>query len=145
MGAPGEALLLQHLDSAREQQLRVDVLLAVALPLLALVLTRLQLRRRLRLARQIAHVAEERTEHLVVDRDVVAAGDERAAARPVEVLGREQRGSPAEVADAARPDGEPLVAKRPAEGDEALLARRRRRSAHCTRSGRTFSTRRRSS
>ena len=143
VGAAREALVLQHLDRAREQELRLDVLLALVASS-RLGPTRLEPGRRLRqLGGCCGTLAEERAEDPVVDRDVVALG--RRACR-----GRPSRGPPGASSAAARqkslirpgPDGEPLVAKRAAEADQAPLEPP---SSHASSSGRACSTRRRSS
>ena len=57
-------------------------------------------------------------EHAAVDGDVVLGRAERQPARPVQILGREQRRCTAELDHAPRIGGDTLVAQRARESDE---------------------------
>ena len=123
--AAGEALLLQDLDLARQQQLRFRLLLAAVLAVLALRLAGLELHRlALFLLRDDGQLAEEGAEDPVVDGDVVPPRHERAAAGPVQISRRQERGRAAEVVDTARAHGHPLAAESAPELDKALFAPR---------------------
>ena len=63
---------------------------------------------------------EHAAEDAVVNRNLFRTGDERQAARPVEVVRGERGRGAAEVDNAAGPDGEPFVAQRTRERDEPL-------------------------
>ena len=83
LGAAREALVLQHLDRAREQELGLDVLLALR-PFLRLApRSGSEARRRPRGLHGVRRdLAEERAEDSVVDRDVARDGRRACHARP---------------------------------------------------------------
>ena len=82
--AAGEALLLQDLDRAREQELRLD-LLGPSRPRRVSDPDVVTLGSGRSISTGAGLLAEEGAEDPVVDRDVVSPRDEGAAARPVEI------------------------------------------------------------